>query len=740
MAAAEVNPLTEYSVRGWRFVKVLGSGTYGRVIEAVDIKSGETKALKIIIQEPTTLTKKADTKSEDTKTKLRQDELSEIAAQRFLKNHPNIAAIEKVMATTTGEIVLVMELAAGDLKWWLTKRPRTAREIVMMMRGILRGVEALHACGIMHLDLKPANVLISRVTGEPLIADFGLTQSTLGYRTPYRTLVSLWWRPPELLCGKTKHEPAADLWAVGVIFVWIMTTGIQLFNGEDENETVNMIAMLMIGPRTYWEQYTRENVRAARLAREAAGDDINNNETKAWSHLAVKCGVFASAKEGQPETPTTVMQLARRIYEMKRGVTDVATYIREEETFFGGATQFRGLWHLVWRLLHLNPKDRIPSANELYAAFGVAATTDMVRATAAEVAYPTLAPDALILKAETSGYLAQDETKLQQNTRALARLLEDKYIALSKNSSTPIGSRKVRREAALTIASELLYDGDYLIDLFEDGLLTPDERTDIEVATLEMARVLNYDFWNGFLPVPPRLIAFQQKYQEEKGRNGRNGNGNENANGEDGETAKTTTTKKRTSPLKKSPPQQPLQQPKKSPQKKSPLQIAPPPKQTKTTRNKKKTGDTTSETDTDTDDDNGRAKGKPSPKFFTPFSSPSQSSHQKSRTLILSDEDEDEDESKETKYEHDNTNGFETVDDGLLEEEEEDEEEENEEVDGEEEEDEEDGRYKSTTRTGRTYSSDSKKAPSSQSAHRGSPKVVASPSKRKVSTSVISPF
>ena len=83
----------------------------------------------------------------------------------------------------------------------------------------LRGLAFCHARGVMHRDLKPQNLLVSR-DGRLKLADFGLARA---FCPPIRPLthevVTLWYRPPEILLGSTTYAPPVDVWAMGAIFV-----------------------------------------------------------------------------------------------------------------------------------------------------------------------------------------------------------------------------------------------------------------------------------------------------------------------------------------------------------------------------------------------------------------------------------------------------------------------------------------------------------------------------------------
>lgn len=133
---------TPPAVPGYTLGELLGAGAMGRVYRAVQPGIDREVALKL----------------------LPGADLSEAQAMGKLA-HPNVIRIYEVGATEDG-VYLAMELADGDL--------RTHRADVTLLRDAARGLAAVHAAGLVHRDVKPANVLVG-ADGRARIADFGLS-------------------------------------------------------------------------------------------------------------------------------------------------------------------------------------------------------------------------------------------------------------------------------------------------------------------------------------------------------------------------------------------------------------------------------------------------------------------------------------------------------------------------------------------------------------------------------------
>jgi cyclin-dependent kinase 14 len=98
-----------------------------------------------------------------------------------------------------------------------------AHNVRLFLFQLLRGLSYVHRRKILHRDLKPQNLLISEV-GELKLADFGLARAqSVPSHTFSSEVVTLWYRPPEVLLGSTQYSSPLDLWGVGCIFVELLT-------------------------------------------------------------------------------------------------------------------------------------------------------------------------------------------------------------------------------------------------------------------------------------------------------------------------------------------------------------------------------------------------------------------------------------------------------------------------------------------------------------------------------------
>jgi serine/threonine protein kinase len=207
-----------------KYIKIdkLGEGTYGIVYKAKNKETGQIVALKRI---------RLDSEDEGVPCTA----IREISLLKELK-HPNIVSLFEVIHTER-KLTLVFEFCDQDLKKYLDQHGGIISKPTMksFLYQLLRGVAFCHEKRVLHRDLKPQNLLINR-RGELKLADFGLARSSgIPVRSYSHEVVTLWYRPPDVLMGSRNYSTSIDIWSAGCIFAE-MATGRPLFPGSNSSD------------------------------------------------------------------------------------------------------------------------------------------------------------------------------------------------------------------------------------------------------------------------------------------------------------------------------------------------------------------------------------------------------------------------------------------------------------------------------------------------------------------------
>ncbi len=223
------------TIPGLEIIGVLGRGGMGVVYKACQTNLNRTVAVKQILPSSGVL-------SPDDLTRFR-NESHAVARLR----HPNIVQVHEV-GQFEGRPFLILEfMEGGTLAKRLAGTPQTPRAAAEMLRCLAQAVQAIHAAGLLHRDLKPGNILLSE-DGTLKITDFGLTKRVTDPDLEASALTATGaivgtpsYMAPEQAAGRNREVgPAADTYALGGI-LYEMLTGSPPFRGETAMATVMQV-------------------------------------------------------------------------------------------------------------------------------------------------------------------------------------------------------------------------------------------------------------------------------------------------------------------------------------------------------------------------------------------------------------------------------------------------------------------------------------------------------------------
>lgn len=189
----------------------IGEGSYGVVLKCRNKETGKIVAIKKFLE------------SEDD-AQIRKIALREIRMLKHLK-HGNLVNLQEVFRRKR-KLHLVFDFIDRTVLDELDSHPGGIPEegIRQILWQTLKAVEFCHANNIIHRDVKPENILVSK-QGVVKLCDFGFARSLSGPGAVYTDYVATrWYRAPELLVGDTQYGPPVDVWAIGCVFAEMLTS------------------------------------------------------------------------------------------------------------------------------------------------------------------------------------------------------------------------------------------------------------------------------------------------------------------------------------------------------------------------------------------------------------------------------------------------------------------------------------------------------------------------------------
>ncbi|MCD8300687.1 MAG: Stk1 family PASTA domain-containing Ser/Thr kinase [Clostridiales bacterium] len=221
-----------YEVQG-----LIGAGGMANVYKAVDHTLGRTVAIKVLKDEYSTDSAFVD------KFK------AEAHAAAGLE-HPNIVNVYDV-GCHEGCYYIIMEYVQGiTLKSYIEKKGKlNYRETLSIAIQVSRGIQAAHAKGIIHRDIKPQNIIIS-TDGKVKVTDFGIARAASENTIHSDVMGSVHYASPEQ-ARNGYVSTRSDIYSLGIV-MYEMVTGRVPFDGESSVEVaIKHLQDEMVAPSTY---------------------------------------------------------------------------------------------------------------------------------------------------------------------------------------------------------------------------------------------------------------------------------------------------------------------------------------------------------------------------------------------------------------------------------------------------------------------------------------------------------
>ena len=226
---------TEVKVVGHLTAVQLGQGSFGKVYRVSDGKT--VSALKVIMH-GNELEKNSAWR--------------EVVSLEILAGKPHIVRMIKYYHADYTAIY--MECALTDLYKCLVADILSAEHARTMIHQVLLGIKSCHDAGIVHRDIRPDNILYG-MDDRWKLADFGAAKIKGVEELKDAEYANIAYRAPEMFLGI--HEPAQDIWALGIIIAGMITGTHIFYNGDDNAVLGNILAVLGVPASWPYEMSTK---------------------------------------------------------------------------------------------------------------------------------------------------------------------------------------------------------------------------------------------------------------------------------------------------------------------------------------------------------------------------------------------------------------------------------------------------------------------------------------------------
>ena len=159
-----------------------------------------------------------------------------------IKKNPHFIELKEVMMEDDA-CFTVFEYVSHDLQG-LTRNPSfrlELGELKHLFKQVFEALNFMHGKSILHRDIKASNILVTD-TGMVKLGDFGLARYFNKKKQEHYTnrIITMWYRPPELLLGETAYGPMVDIWSSAVVFLQALVNE-DIFPGRTEMDQLERI-------------------------------------------------------------------------------------------------------------------------------------------------------------------------------------------------------------------------------------------------------------------------------------------------------------------------------------------------------------------------------------------------------------------------------------------------------------------------------------------------------------------
>lgn len=293
----------------YRTERVVGNGSFGVVYQARCVETGETVAIKKVLQD-----KRFKNRELQIIRKLQHPNIVQLKHCFYSMGGPalNTSGGSRGAAASSSSpddvyLNLVLEFVP-DTVYKINKHYTRADErmpiflVRLYVYQMLRALAHIHSQGVCHRDIKPQNLLVDVRTHSLKLCDFGSAKVLRPEEANISYICSRYYRAPELIFGATNYTTAIDVWSVGCVFAELML-GSPLFPGDSGVDQLVEIIKVLGTP-------TREEIHAM---------NPNYTEFKFPTIRATPWAKVFSSKRPPPEAVDLISRML--VYDPSRRLT-----------------------------------------------------------------------------------------------------------------------------------------------------------------------------------------------------------------------------------------------------------------------------------------------------------------------------------------------------------------------------------------------------------------------------------
>lgn len=217
------------STSQYKRTEVIGRGKFGIVYKGYNKQTKQVVAIKVL---------NLDTHDDEV-----LDVQQEIQFLTQLKNVPNVTHYHGSILNDTNLWIIMDYCAGGSVRTLLKAGVFEERYIAVIVRELLFALQAVHKLGVIHRDLKSANVLITN-EGDVQLCDFGVAAQLTSNSVKRTTMAGTpYWMAPEVIREGDHYNVKADIWSLGIT-IYEVATGNPPYCDKDAMWAMQMISKL----------------------------------------------------------------------------------------------------------------------------------------------------------------------------------------------------------------------------------------------------------------------------------------------------------------------------------------------------------------------------------------------------------------------------------------------------------------------------------------------------------------